>query len=429
MAPRTRRLLPSLSSLTRARVPAGLVALVSVMILVAGLALTATGCGGNQKVVVGAVLPLSGEFALYGEPIRKGIELAFEEIQARQAYPFALDLQVEDSQGDPDRAVELLGKLFDAGAPAVIGGVTTQEALAMVEVADKHDRVLLSPSASSPRLSGISTNFFRVFPSDFLEGTKMGHFATQTLNVKTVVIAAAESQYAKGIQQVFKAEAERDGAKVLDVVEYPRNTSDLGGVVDRVMTLSPDAVYLADYADGLVALIEGLHERGFKGYILTTSSIATPDTIEKAGAAAEGVMFTQSNYDVTSDDPLIQGFVKAFKAKYDKVPDLYAAHGYDAMRVYAEALKKAGSARPNEFWQGMRGISNFPGVTGPIQFDEQGNVQKFPRVYVIRNGEFVDYDKVLEVKRQDLEKRRRDLERRLRDLERQRRGLHGDGQS
>ncbi len=422
---RTRRLLQRFSSwtargLARGRIPGGILALAALL----ALALAPIGCG-DQKVVVGAVLPLSGEFAIYGEPIRKGIELAYEEIQKQKDYPFTLDLQVEDSQGDPARAAELLGKLYDEGAPAVIGGVTTQEALAMVEVADKHDRVLLSPSASSPRLSGISTNFFRVFPSDFLEGTKMGHFATQTMGVKTVVIIAAESQYAKGIQQVFKAEAERDGAKVLDVIEYPRNTSDLGGVIDRVMTLSPDAVYLADYADGLVTLIKGLKARGYKGQILTTSSIATPDTVEKAGSAAEGVLFTQSNYDVSSDDPLIQGFVKAFQAKFGKNPDLYAAHGYDAMRVYAEALKKAGSARPNEFWQGMRGISSFPGVTGPIQFDEQGNVQKYPRVYVIRNGKFVDYDKVLETKRKELEKRRRDLERRLRDLERQRRGLQG----
>ncbi len=425
MVLRTRRSLPYrlFSSIARWGKPGGILALAAAL----GLALVPTGCGGNQKIVVGAVLPLSGEFALYGEPIRKGIELAFEEIQKEKGKPFKLDLQVEDSQGDPARAVQLLTKLYDEGAPAVIGGVTTQEALAMVEVADKRDRVLLSPSASSPRLSGISTNFFRVFPSDFLEGTKMGHFATQTLNVHTVVIVAAESQYAKGIQQVFKSEVERDGGKVLDVIEYPPHTSDLGGVIDRVMTLAPDAVYLADYADGLVTLIKGLHERGYKGYILTTSSIATPDTVEKAGGTAEGVLFTQSNYDVNSDEPLIHGFVEAFKAKYGKTPDLYAAHGYDAMRVYAEALKKAGNARPNEFWQGMRGINSFPGVTGPIQFDEQGNVQKYPRIYVIRNGAFVDYDKVLEQKRQELEKRRRDLEKRLRDLARQRRGLQGSG--
>jgi branched-chain amino acid transport system substrate-binding protein len=381
------------------------------------------GCGEGQPVQVGVVLPLTGEFAIYGEPIRKGIELAFEQTQARDGYPYRLHLRIEDSQGDPERAAELLAELYDSGSPAVIGGVTTQEALAMVEVADGEDRVLLSPSASSPRLTGISTNFFRVFPSDFLEGTKMGHFSVETLGVETVVIAAAESQYAKGIQQVFQHEVERNGGKVVEVIEYPRNTDDLAGVVERIMTLEPDAVYLADYAGGLVALIRGLEERGYKGHVLTTSSIATPEVVERIGHAAGGVMFTQSNYDASSEEPQIHEFVEAYKQKYDRVPDLYAAHGYDAMRVYARALVDGGGRRPGNFWQGMRGINSFPGVTGPIQFDEQGDVQKFPRVYVVRGNEFVDYEQVLGERRELLDERRRELQQRMRELERQQRGL------
>ncbi|HSL83606.1 MAG TPA: ABC transporter substrate-binding protein, partial [Thermoanaerobaculia bacterium] len=235
--------------------PRTLRSLLSLPLLAGGLAAGLAGhaaCGGDRPVLVGAVLPLSGEFAIYGEPIRKGIELAYEEIQAQEDFPFPLELRVEDSQGDPERAAGLLSELFDAGAPAVIGGVTTEEALAMVDVADRRDRVLLSPSASSPLLSGISSNFYRVFPSDFLEGTKMGHFAVETLDLREVVIVAAESQYAKAIQQVFRDEVRRVGGEVVEVIEYPRNTADLGGVIDRVLTVSPDGVYLADYADGLV---------------------------------------------------------------------------------------------------------------------------------------------------------------------------------
>lgn len=410
--------------------PRTLRSLLCLPLLLGGLAAGLLGlaaCGGDRPVLVGAVLPLSGEFALYGEPIRKGIEIAFEEIQAQEEYPYPLELRFEDSQGDPERAADLLNQLFDAGAPAVIGGVTTEEALAMVEVADRRDRVLLSPSASSPLLSGISSNFYRVFPSDFLEGTKMGHFAAETLGVDRVVIVAAESQYAKGIQQVFRDEVQRVGGEVLEVIEYPRNTADLGGVIERVMTLSPDGVYLADYADGLVTLIQGLEERGFDGQILTTSSIAAPEVLERIGDTLEGVKFTQSNYDVTSEEPHIQQFVEAYEARYDKTPDLYAAHGYDAMRVYARALAEGGGRRPSEFWQGMKGLTNFPGVTGTIQFDEQGDVQKFPRVYIIRDGEFVDFDRVLEERRRGLEERRRELERRMRELERQRRGLREGG--
>lgn len=381
------------------------------------------GCSKDEPVTVGVVLPLTGEFAIYGEPIRRGIELAFEELQAQEDFPYPLDLQVRDSESEPGTAADQLDQLYEAGAPAVIGGVTTAEALAMVEVADQRDRVLLSPSASSPQLTGLSTNFFRVFPSDFEEGTKMGYFAIQTLGVDEVVIAAAESQYAKGIQQVFAQEIERNGGTVTEVIEYPPNTDDLGGVIERIMTLSPEAVYLADYAPNLERLVSGLEDRGYQGTILSTSSIATPEFVESVGAAANGVLFTQSNYDIQSDEERIQQFVARFREQYDKVPDLYAAHGYDAMRIYGRALIEGGGRRPSNFWQGMRGITSFPGVTGPIQFDEQGDVQKFPRVYVIRNGEFVDYDRVLSERRRVLEERRRAIEERMKALRRQQRGL------
>ena len=377
---------------------------------------TIAGCSEDKPVVVGAVLPLSGEFALYGEPIRKGIELAFEEMQAREEFPYQMELEIQDSQGDPARASDLLEQLYRDGAPAAIGGVTTAEALAMVEVAEEADRVLLSPSASSPRLTGTSSNFFRVFPSDFLEGTKMGNFVTQTADLDRVVIVAAESPYAKGIQEIFASEVERNAGDVLEVIEYPPNTSELDGVIERVMTLDPQAVYLADYADGIVRLIQGLTERGYDGRILTTSSFATPEAIEQAGEGAEGVILTQSVFEKGSDDAQIQSFIEAYEARWDREPDLYAAHGYDAMMVYAQALIEGGGSAPSEFWRGMRSITGFDGVTGAIQFDEKGDVQKFPRVYIVENGELLDYDRVLEERRQDLSNRMRELERRQRAL-------------
>jgi branched-chain amino acid transport system substrate-binding protein len=196
-------------------------------------------------------------------------------------------------------------------------------------------------------------------------------------------------------------------------------------VIERVMTLSPEAVYLADYADGLARLIPGLKERGFRGMILTTSSFSSPEAIERAGAAAEGVVLTQSVFDLSSEDPQVQEFITDYEQHYDTVPDLYAAHGYDAMRVYAEALKEGRQAR--EVWQGMRGISGFDGVTGTIQFDEKGDVQKFPRVYVISDGGLLDYEQVLDGRRQELEERRRQLQERMQNLDRRQRSLSNDG--
>jgi branched-chain amino acid transport system substrate-binding protein len=271
----------------------------------------------------------------------------------------------------------------------------------------------VSPSASTPQLSGISKNFYRVFPSDAREGATMGNFATQKLKAEKVVILAKEDAYAKGIQAVFKTEFERYGGEVLDLIEFPSLGSDLSGLVERVMTLRPDAVYLAAYAPDLAQMIRYLREQGYKGTIFTTSAFAAPEIIAQVGRPAEGVFLTQAVFDIDSEDPKIRSFIDAYRAKYDLEPDLYAAHGYDSVMVLAEALR-IGGRTSSELWKGIRSIRDFSGATGTVQFDERGDVQKFPRVYVVNEGILVDYEA-------EVERRRRELLERLRDLEKEQR--------
>jgi branched-chain amino acid transport system substrate-binding protein len=118
-------------------------------------------------------------------------------------------------------------------------------------------------------------------------------------------------------------------------------------------------------------------------------------------------------FDIDSEDPKIRSFIDAYRAKYDLEPDLYAAHGYDSVMVLAEALR-IGGRTSSELWKGIRSIRDFSGATGTVQFDERGDVQKFPRVYVVNEGILVDYEA-------EVERRRRELLERLRDLEKEQR--------
>jgi branched-chain amino acid transport system substrate-binding protein len=388
-------------------------------LLLAGLGVL-LGCGGGEAVKIGAVLPLTGEWSIYGQPIKNGVELAFSELAEQGGLPYEIELEIVDSASDPKGGKERLAELYGSGAVAVIGGVTSSEALQMVPVADQYDRVLLSPSASNPELTGISKNFYRVFLSDAREGTTMASFAFGKLGIKSAVILAKEEEYAKGIQVVFANEFERQGGEVLDLIEFPA-TSDVSGLVERVMTLSPEAVYIAAYAPDIANLLTALRSRGYEKYIFTTSAFAAPAVIEQQGINAEGVFLTQTVFDPESEDAKIQSFVNTYREEYGVPPDLYAAHGYDAMMVLAEALGKSGPIA-SDFWKGITSIREFEGVTGMIQFDERGDVQKFPRVYVVEEGNLIDYEA-------EVEKRRRELLERLRELERRQRqkALGGSG--
>lgn len=396
---------------TRGRVVAPILALLLAVLL------SVMACSQQEAVVFGIVLPLSGESAIYGEPIKNGIELALERVKAENPKEAAeIQLDIRDSQSDPARAQELAEELYGEGVRAVIGGVTTPEAMSMVEVADRNNRVLVSPSASATGLTGISRNFYRVWPSDAREGSKMGQYAAQNLNLETAVILAADSPYAEGIQSVFADSFAQNGGEILEELVYPRNTADLDALIEHAINLNADAIYVADYADGIVLAIQKLKAQGYDGKILTVAAFATSQAIAAAGRDAEGVFVTHPQYSPEDETSAEVGpFVAAYREAHGETPGLYAAHGYDAMLVMFSAMQEGGD-RGSSFWKGMRGIRGLVGVTGPLQFDDKGDVQKWPRVYFLVDGRLVDHSDWVEQQKEELRERMEELRRRRQQL-------------
>ena len=126
-----------------------------------------------------------------------------------------------------------------------------------------------------------------------------------------------------------------------------------------------------------------------------------------------GVLFSQTVFDVSSDLEPVKGFVAGYEARYGSKPDFYAAHGYDSMLVLGEALKNWDGI-PMDLWRGFAGINSFPGVTGSIQFNEQGDVQKYPRVFRFQDGIPVDFEQYLEKREEAIRERMRALAERRR---------------
>lgn len=353
--------------------------------------LTLGACGSAEPDRVGVVLPLSGEAKVYGRSIEAGAVLAWEELvrQARASGaaspPFRLD--VRDSASHPQRAFELASDLYGDGAIAVIGGATDVEAWAMVPAADTVQRVLLSPSASSADLAGRSRYVFRLSPSSYQQAVKMGSFAALSLDLSKAVVLMPATEAGRELGRTFRDEFERQGGEVLSVVAYPEDPEQAGSLVHGLLESSPDGVYLAaSGADELARHVLGeLARQGFQGTVMATSAFAAPELLAGTERGTEGLVLSASHFDSGSGDPRVQAFVEAYRAKHGTAPDLYAAHGYDAVMALARAREvEDGSA--GELWQGLRSLAGLQGVTGVIQFDERGNVGQFPRVWVVEKG-------------------------------------------
>ena len=405
----------------------------------AALAL-ALACGGEKTVQFAAVLPLTGSAQVYGEALRKGIDLAAEQVALMEDLPQGakVSMVIADSGSDPAQAAAKMREVLSGGAAAVIGGVTSVEALEMVKVADDADRVLLSPSASSQELSGVSRNFFRIFPSGEAEAVALANHAVNTLHVTNLAILADASPFGQGLAKGFQHDFERAGGKIAGVLTFEPNTTDLTALAQQVMELERQApksqgedengsgfgVFVAAAGDDLANALRTLRSQGYESRILASSALASGDVVAAVGQAAEYVYFAQTPFDISSTEEPMASFVKAYEAKYGDPPGFYAAHGYDAVMVLVQALRQANSTMALDVRNGLKGLADFPGVTGNIQFRDNGDVQRFMRVHLVSDGKPRDFEDYMSKRRQELEDRRKALDQQRRELERK---LQGSG--
>ncbi|MBW2531151.1 MAG: ABC transporter substrate-binding protein, partial [Deltaproteobacteria bacterium] len=293
--------------------------------MLVSVAVLATGC--SRKLIVGVILPETGEAAAYGASIKSGVKLAFDDAFANRTVPTGLEVVYRDSGSDPALATSMCEAFYDEGALVVIGGATSPEATAMIPIADKRDRVLVSPSASAPDLARMSVYFFRVFPSDELEGVRAADLLVLTSGARTALILQEDNEYARGLLPVFMGEFKNQGGRVVGSVEigpsgWEQETRDM------IAAHQPQGIYVFGYGERILDGLRLLRAVNYGGAICTTSAINTARFLQSAGDLAEGVFLPLSSIDTTSKEEPIATFVRRYQQVYNLLPDSYAAHGY-----------------------------------------------------------------------------------------------------
>ena len=378
--------------------------------------LPAVGCGPEvPTVTITAVAPLTGEAAVYGQEIANGIQLRHERLMAgEEDIGYNVVLEIVDSESDAAQAAALLDTAFETSL-AAIGGVTSDEALAMIPVVEEADRVLLSPSASSPKLSGVSEFFYRLYPSAEIEASTMATFLRDRLQVTRLVLVVQDTAFGTSLADAIEAVW---GTQLAGRVVFTAS-SDQNAMVDEALGYEADAIYVAASGAALAEAMQALRLGGYNeahDYLATSSSLAIESVLEAVGPAGNNSFMTAPLYEPESLEEPVASFVAAYQEKHGTMPSYYAGLGYDALWVYIAALSEVDViAVPSDFLKGMRAVRELQGVTGNIQFRETGDVQKFTRIYQIVDGKAVDFEKHQKQRRDELMKKMQET---MRDIER-----------
>lgn len=346
---------------------------------------------GSPDVKIGAVVSLQGVGAGYGNSIKNGIELAVDEINAAGGIQIkedglkAITLDVRDGESNPSVAAQHARELLDAGMHAVIGSDVSEVTLALAPIFEEAGTVLLSPSSSSPKLTRAGEFVFRNFPSDELEALNVADYVYNKLGLRRAGIIANQNEFGIGIKNAFIERFRQLGGRIEGQTSYPPDASDLGGAVQEIVALGVPAVYIAGYTHDTAAVVDALRAAGVDAELFATGALQVEELDAGEKTALEGLYYPQPSFDPASDEPHIQEFVAAYTSKYGFAPDTYAGHGYDAVKILAEAVQEAGLDH-QEIRFYLNSMNPYPGVTGLTDFDDNGDVRKFHRMYVVRGG-------------------------------------------
>ena len=359
----------------------------------ASLLLVTFGCGkgsGGSEIVIGEYGSLTGTTATFGQSTDNGIRLAFDEINAAGGLlGKPVKVLVEDDRSQPEEATTAVTKLINQShVVAVLGEVSSSRSLAAAPICQSNKVPMVSPSSTNPRVTQVGDYIFRVCFIDPFQAPVMAKFAAKTLKVKKVAILTdVRNDYSIGLQTFFRQNFKSLGGEIVAEQSYSEGDSDFRAQLTQIKATNPEAIYVPGYYTEVATIARQARELGITVPLLGGDGWDSPKLFEIGGEALDGC-YISNHYSVDDPAPAIQKFVADYKKKYNQVPDALAALGYDAAKILADAIRRAGSTDGEKIRDALKTVKNFVGVTGTITINADRNAVKPAVVLKIDKGKF-----------------------------------------
>lgn len=352
----------------------------------------------GDSVLIGGLAPLTGDNAVYGKTATNGIELAFEEINAKGGILGGkqIEYKVMDEKGDDAEAVNAYNKLSSDGIVALIGDVTSKPSIAVAAVAAEENMPMITPTGTAADITQAGANVFRVCFIDPFQGKTMANFASQKLEAKTAaVVHNVSSDYSDGIATAFKEQAAELGIEIVADEAYGDTDIDFKTQLTKIAQANPDVLLIPDYYQKVALFASQAKEVGITATLIGADGWdGVSATLDPSSIGVVEDTYFCNHYSIMDESEKVQNFIKAYQEKYNEMPSAFAALGYDAAYILAEAIEKAGSTE-NQAIVDALAETNYDGVTGSMTFDENGDPVKSVSIIKIVNGEYT-FDSVVD---------------------------------
>ena len=336
----------------------------------------------NAVVKIGHVGPTSGAIAHLGKDNENGARMAIEELNAAgvmiDGKKVTLELMAEDDAADPKQGTAVAQKLVDAKVAGVIGHLNSGTTIPASKLYSDAGIPQISPSATNPKYTrqGFKTAF-RLVADDAQLGGTLGRYAVKELKGKAIAVIDDRTAYGQGVAQEFTKAVEAAGGTVVAKEFTTDKATDFNSILTTIKGKKADVVFFGGMDAVAGPMLRQMKSLGINAKFMGGDGICSTELVKLGGdAIADGQVYCAEAGGVEGEAKAgMDTFKAAFNAKFGTEVQVYAPYVYDGVKIMVAAMVKAGSSDPAKYLPVLAATKDYAGVTGPINFDEKGDIK------------------------------------------------------
>jgi branched-chain amino acid transport system substrate-binding protein len=361
--------------------------------IVLAVALVAAGCSGGgggggdsgKPLVIGASLPLSGDFAQPGEASRRGYTIWQDMVNANGGLlGRQVELKIVDDASSQDTVVSDYNRLITQNkVDLLLGTFSSLLNIPASAVAEKAGMTYVCPSCGSPAM--FNRKFRHIFFAQPAVASHQGDLFAQYIaglpadqRPRRAAYPTQDDPFARPVVESIQKQLETIGVQTVYSKVYPASTNNFDTMAGDIKNAKPDLIVQGAVFEDGVGLIRSLKNADYTPKVMfQTSAPSNGDQYIKGvgGPGAANGIFYAVSWSPQAKYPLNQEFVQAYKAKYGGVPEEDAADAFAAAQVLQAAVQAVGSVddQAKISWLHNNKVQT---ILGPLSWDEAGAPQQ-----------------------------------------------------
>ncbi len=350
----------------------------------------------KKPYVIGGIFAVTGPASFLGDPEKKSMEMAVDEInKAGGVDGHMLEAVIYDTEGDPAKANLNAGKLINKdGVIAIVGPSLTPTTLAVKPMVERAQIPFVSCAAGNKIVEPVNPWVFKTAQSDILAVSAIYNHM-KSAGIKNVGIITVENAFGESGREQLIKQAPDFGLNIAEKVTFGASDTDMTAQLTKLRQQNPDAIVCWGTNPGPAVVAKNAQQLDIKIPLYQSHGVASPKFIELAGDAAEGILLPTGKIlvaDLLPDsDPqkkVLIDYISAYEKKFNTPVSGFGGYAYDGVHLLAKALKGSNGDK-QKIRDGLESINHHVGISGIFNFSKTEHNGLGPDAFVmvrIKNG-------------------------------------------